>query len=114
MVLVTAKHHDGFCLWPSAYTDHSVKSSPWMDGNGDVVGAVKEACDEMGLKFGVYLSPWDRQEPSYGTEEYNTHFVNQLTDNIPGKELFKAMGLGNIQAENVLKQIIKSFQLNEK
>lgn len=80
MVLVTAKHHDGFCLWPSAYTDHSVKSSPWMDGNGDVVGAVKEACEEMGLKFGVYLSPWDRHEPSYGTDEYNTHFVNQLTE----------------------------------
>ena len=80
MILMLAKHHDGFCLWPSAYTEHSVKNSPWRNGKGDLVREVSEACNEFGLKFGVYLSPWDRHEPSYGTEQYNDHFVNQLNE----------------------------------
>ncbi|MFH0760873.1 MAG: alpha-L-fucosidase [Bacteroidota bacterium] len=80
MIIVTAKHHDGFCLWPSAYTSHSVKSSPWKKGHGDIVGEVAEACHEGGIKFGIYLSPWDRHEQSYGTDQYNDHFVNQLTE----------------------------------
>lgn len=81
MIIVTAKHHDGFCLWPSRYTAHSVKASPWKNGQGDVVAEVAAACREYGLEFGVYLSPWDRHEPSYGdSPRYNAHFKNQLRE----------------------------------
>ena len=81
MLILTAKHHDGFCLWPSRFTDHSVKSSPWKGGKGDVVGDVASACREFGLRVGIYVSPWDRHEPSFGdSPKYNEHFRAQLRE----------------------------------
>jgi alpha-L-fucosidase len=80
-LVFVAKHHDGFCLWPTAQSDYGVKSSPWENGQGDVVRKVEEAARKYGLKFGVYLSPWDRHEPRYkNSAEYDTYYTAELDE----------------------------------
>jgi len=79
-VILVAKHHCGFCVWPSEYTEYSVKNSPWRDGKGDLVREMADACEEYDLKLGIYVSPWDRNHPEYGKPEYITYFRNQLTE----------------------------------
>lgn len=80
MAILTAKHHDGFCLWPTKYTEHSVKNSPYKNGEGDIVKEFTDACRKYGIKAGIYLSPWDRHEKSWGKEEYNDFYVGQLEE----------------------------------
>ncbi|GMG98777.1 hypothetical protein Nepgr_000617 [Nepenthes gracilis] len=99
-VILTAKHHDGFCLWPSNYTDYSVRSSPWRGGNGDVVGALAEAAREAGVDLGLYLSPWDRHDRSYGkTIEYNEFYMGQMTELLTRYGVIKEVFLDGAKGE---------------
>lgn len=79
-IIITAKHHDGFCLWPSAFSDHTVAQSAWRDGRGDVLAELRKACDKYDFPMGVYISPWDRNHPAYGSEGYNTVFAGTIDE----------------------------------
>ena len=80
LAMITAKHHDGFCLWPSNYTEHSVKNSPYKDGKGDIIREFCDACREYNVKIGLYISPWDRNSKYWGTDEYTLYYAKQLEE----------------------------------
>ena len=84
-MIIVAKHHDGFCLWPNPESTHTVASSPWKNGRGDVLKELSDACAAKGLRFGVYISPWDRNDPNYGTPEYNDVYVRTLESVLDGR-----------------------------
>jgi alpha-L-fucosidase len=83
-IIITAKHHDGFCLWPSKYSSHTVRESKWMNGKGDVLKMLSEACKKEGIEMGVYISPWDRNHPDYGTPKYNEVYINTMKELLTG------------------------------
>ena len=83
-IIITAKHHDGFCLWPSKFSKHTVRESNWMNGKGDVLKMLSEACKKQGIEMGVYISPWDRNHPDYGTPKYNDIYINTMKELLTG------------------------------
>ena len=83
-IIITAKHHDGFCLWPSKYSKHTVRESKWMDGKGDVIKMLSEACNKTGIEMGVYISPWDRNHPEYGSPAYNDIYIQTMKELLTG------------------------------
>jgi alpha-L-fucosidase len=83
-IIITAKHHDGFCLWPSKFSKHTVRESKWMNGKGDVLKMLSEACRKQGIEMGVYISPWDRNHPDYGTPKYNDIYINTMKELLTG------------------------------
>ena len=83
-IIITAKHHDGFSLWPSKYSKHTVRESKWMNGKGDVIKMLSEACKKAGIEMGVYISPWDRNHPEYGTEAYNDIYIQTMKELLTG------------------------------
>ena len=83
-IIITAKHHDGFSLWPSKFSKHTVRESKWMDGKGDVIKMLSEACKKAGIEMGVYISPWDRNHPEYGTEAYNDIYIQTMKELLTG------------------------------
>ena len=106
ILILTAKHHDGFCLWPTETTTHSVASSPWRNGEGDVVREVKDACDKYKMKFGIYLSPWDRNAKSYGdSPQYNALFIKQLTELLSNYGEIDEVWLDGAKGEEPLERV---------
>jgi alpha-L-fucosidase len=83
-IIITAKHHDGFSLWPSKFSKHTVRESKWMDGKGDVIKMLSEACKRAGIEMGVYISPWDRNHPQYGTPAYNDIYIQTMKELLTG------------------------------
>ena len=83
-IILTAKHHDGFSLWPSKYSKHTVRESKWLNGKGDVVKMLSEACKKAGIEMGVYISPWDRNHPDYGTPKYNEVYIQTMKELLTG------------------------------
>jgi alpha-L-fucosidase len=114
-VILVAKHHDGFCLWPTAQTDYSVKASPWQDGKGDVVGDVARAARKYGLKFGIYLSPWDRHDPRYNDaaayDRYYNAELEELVQNYGDLVEFWLDGAGSAGHVYNFRQIIETLRI---
>jgi len=98
-IIITAKHHDGFCLWPSKYSKHTVRESKWMNGKGDVLKMLSEACKKAGIEMGVYISPWDRNHPDYGTPKYNDIYINTMKELLTGYGKFFELWWDGANAE---------------